>query len=598
MKKIMKIVLLSVAAFALVFVAPIVFPNKENTATVESATAVKISKTTATMYVGGKALTLQITGTKSTVTWTSSDRSVATVSNKGMVAAKKIGKTTITASVDGKKYECKVTVLAALPTTVKLDPSDASTFNNGKFQGWGTSFAWWANRIGYSDVMSEKAASLFYDSKNGLGLNIIRYNIGGGDNPLHNHITRTDSEVPGYLYWNDTTKKYEYDWDADYNQRNALLKAIAVSDEDLIIEAFSNSPPYFMTNSGCSSGAEVGLDNNLREDSFDDFSEYLATVVLHYKNDLGISFQSISAMNESTSGWDAYSPKQEGCHYDSGETQSNMLVELSKALSAKGLADVIISGTDETNVDTQRSSYSALSEKAKEVVGRIDTHTYTATDMARTKLNDLAEENKVNLWMSEVDGGSTIGTNSGEMGAGLWLGQQIISDMNGLKPSAWIMWQAIGNFFSTEGYNGNKDAAQMVDKNKGFWGVAVADIDNNDILLTQKYYAFGQFTRYIRPGYTIISTNNSKSLAAYDKKSKTLVVVAINTKAAAEKYNFDLSMFKSFGSKVQVVRTSGTLEDGENWAELKAFSTTKSGFSTEVKGFSITTFILKDVVYK
>lgn len=56
-----------------------------------------------------------------------------------------------------------------------------SPFNGGKFEGWGTSFCWWPNRIGYLDELSEQAAKLFFDPKEGLGLNIIRYNIGGGE---------------------------------------------------------------------------------------------------------------------------------------------------------------------------------------------------------------------------------------------------------------------------------------------------------------------------------------------------------------------------------------------------------------------------------
>ena len=79
-----------------------------------------------------------------------------------------------------------------------LSLKKCSPFNGGKFEGWGTSFCWWPNRIGYLDELSEQAAKLFFDPKEGLGLNIIRYNIGGGDDPTHHHITRTDSMVPGY----------------------------------------------------------------------------------------------------------------------------------------------------------------------------------------------------------------------------------------------------------------------------------------------------------------------------------------------------------------------------------------------------------------
>ncbi|WFR56370.1 hypothetical protein QA584_22570 [Anaerocolumna sp. AGMB13025] len=71
--------------------------------------AVKISKTSLTLTVGNKA-TLKITGTTKEVKWSTSKKSVATVS-KGKVIAKKAGSTTITGIVEGKKYTCKVKVV-------------------------------------------------------------------------------------------------------------------------------------------------------------------------------------------------------------------------------------------------------------------------------------------------------------------------------------------------------------------------------------------------------------------------------------------------------------------------------------------------------
>ena len=44
-------------------------------------------------------------------------------------------------------------------------------------------------------------------------------------------------------------------------------------------------------------------------------------------------------------------------------------------MQAKGMGNVIIAGTDETNIDTQISSYKALSGEARAALGRIDTHT-------------------------------------------------------------------------------------------------------------------------------------------------------------------------------------------------------------------------------
>jgi chitinase len=59
----------------------------------------------------GKKSTIAISGPYKTVTWSSSDKSVATVSSKGVVTAKQTGATTITAIVDGKELTSKVTVV-------------------------------------------------------------------------------------------------------------------------------------------------------------------------------------------------------------------------------------------------------------------------------------------------------------------------------------------------------------------------------------------------------------------------------------------------------------------------------------------------------
>lgn len=92
--------------------------------TVEAATKVKISKTKVTLKKGQKT-TLKISGTTKKVTWSSSNKKVATVSTKGKITAKTAGTAVITATVSGKKYTCKVTVKKTSNTVVKV-PSCAA----------------------------------------------------------------------------------------------------------------------------------------------------------------------------------------------------------------------------------------------------------------------------------------------------------------------------------------------------------------------------------------------------------------------------------------------------------------------------------------
>ena len=184
--------------------------------------------------------------------------------------------------------------------------------------------------------------------------------------------------MPGYTVYKNGS--VAYDFNADSAQRNVLMKSIDACKDNLIVEMFSNSPPYYMTNSGCSSGNTDGGKNNLKDDRYDDFAEYFATVCEYYHKNLGVDIQSVTPMNEPyTNFWYAGSPKQEGCHFDIGNSQSKILVELNKAMQKHGLGDVIISSSDETSIDTAINAYNALSDEAKKIITRIDTHTYSGS---------------------------------------------------------------------------------------------------------------------------------------------------------------------------------------------------------------------------
>ena len=119
MKKFVKVLVL---VLCLNMFAPSISPNI-GVETVEAATKLKLNYTKKTIYVGD-TFTLKVTGTKSKIKWSSSNKKVATVNSKGKV--KGIGKGTakITATVGGKKYTCKVTVKSIDSKSIKLDKTE------------------------------------------------------------------------------------------------------------------------------------------------------------------------------------------------------------------------------------------------------------------------------------------------------------------------------------------------------------------------------------------------------------------------------------------------------------------------------------------
>ena len=77
-----------------------------------SKQTIALNKTKASVY-NGKKLKLKVSGTKQTVKWSTSDKTIATVKN-GVVTPKKVGKVTIKAQVGKKTLKCKVTVKSPL----------------------------------------------------------------------------------------------------------------------------------------------------------------------------------------------------------------------------------------------------------------------------------------------------------------------------------------------------------------------------------------------------------------------------------------------------------------------------------------------------
>lgn len=89
---------------------------------------IKLNKTSITLQKG-KTYTLKLKGTKKKAKWTSSKKTIATVTKKGKVTAKKSGTAVITAKIGKKKYKCKVKVWQKT-TTKKPTPNPVGTRTN------------------------------------------------------------------------------------------------------------------------------------------------------------------------------------------------------------------------------------------------------------------------------------------------------------------------------------------------------------------------------------------------------------------------------------------------------------------------------------
>ena len=405
-------------------------------------------------------------------------------------------------------------------TKVVVDPGKKYQL----FEGWGTSLCWWAELVGaWNEANRDQFLGALADPDTGLGYNIFRYNIGGGDQPGHDHLTKGDGggKVPGYK----PTEKGEFDWTADPAQRGVALRLNKVV-KDPIFEAFSNSPPWWMTKSGCVSGSNDGSDN-LKEDYFDDFADYLSEVALHFKTEWGLTFRTVEPFNEPSAGWWKSNGGQEGCGFKNN--QSKMIVELGKALKKKGLFPATsVSAADETSIKQAHDQLGNYTSEALSYLGQVNTHSYSDGSYRKQLYNRAFGLNK-RLWQSETGPLSK----SGDEHIALWMANVIIQDLRDMKAEAWVDWQIA-------------DPAEN-------WRSIKADHKKQTFSYMPRYYMHAAFSRYIRPGSRIIDSDNGNTVAAL-RPDGALVIVVRNSGSSDVKYNFDLTKFDKIGASAKVVR--------------------------------------------
>lgn len=450
----------------------------------------------------------------------------------------------------------------AADVTAIVDPS----VQYQAWQGWGTSLAWWAKVVGgYPEPIRSEYIEKAFDPVKGLGLNIVRYNIGGGENPLHL------SPNPQFLGFRNAVPGFEpspgvWDWTADANQRWVLQAAIKKGVNQ--IEAFSNSPPWWMTVSGSVTGGQGGTDN-LRPDQDAAFADYLTEVTKHFRDAWGITFRDLEPLNEPSGGWrfGGSGSAQEGCHVD--RPHQNLVVKATAAaLARKGLSTrgkTTATASDEPSIGDGDKTFGFYDADALRGLSKINVHSYGGGD--RTQLSNFAVSHGKDLWLSEDGDGDA---------SGLSMARNITDDLNGLHPSAWVTWQVV-------------DSA-------GGWGfLRNPQLDETTTVYTvnKKYYVMAQYSRFLRPGCRMIAIADPNSVAAWDARSGTVAVVTRNGNDSEMRVTYDLSRFTRLGASAAAYRTSPT----EDLAKLPPVLLTGKRLAATVPAKSVTTYVFTGAAY-
>jgi hypothetical protein len=456
------------------------------------------------------------------------------------------------------------------PLTAQTVPVDAA-MSNQTLEGWGTSLAWFANSVGgwTNTTNQNNLMQSLFSPTSGLGLNYLRYNIGGGDDPLcgtgsphYACISPTYHATPGY-----EPSGGSYNWSQDANQRWVAQNAQTIGAN--LFEAVSYSPPYWMTNSGTSEGGVSGAVNIAPAyygSGSGTFADYLTTVAQHFNSSWGITFHHLEPLNESgQSYWTAGDTKQEGSGGLTVANQESVIQGTATSLTSKGLVTQV-AAMDEyqegyLNATTKTTAYEFHNYDATTMnaMSALNTHGY-ASALGSVAIATAAQHFGKPVTVSEWGSGDTTGKD---------LSSQIMADIYLMRPVAWVIWQPDWPGLMTINYTGQS------------------------YTLNEAYYVYEQFTKFIRPGFQFLAIGDANSLAAYNAQTKTLVIVTNNWTTSSRAVTYQLKNFTSTGSSASIYRTSST----EQFASVGTTSITSGSFSYAANANSVTTYVIANASY-
>lgn len=259
---------------------------------------------------------------------------------------------------------------------MKINLSSAKKIKTIK--GFGGSAAWWSPQIA-DEKTADEVVSLLYGN-DGLGLNIYRYNVGGGYEKDNLRMDNPWRPVESFM-----NRDGSYNWDADKNAVNIMKKSVATGNVDTLI-FFVNSPHFTHTISGQTSGGFTEHFSNLAKDKYEAFAVYLIDIAEHFIDE-GLPVKYISPINEPQWKWGGESVWQEGCHYEPDEVCACFLA-FAKELE-KRKSPLRLYGMESGNISDQTKEYYKLLEAEPLIMKYLDVfayHSYGSDDNVQNKI--------------------------------------------------------------------------------------------------------------------------------------------------------------------------------------------------------------------
>ena len=373
-------------------------------------------------------------------------------------------------------------------------------FNNAKkmqqLKGFGTSSCWWSQYC--SGGAAKEIAELLY-GKDGLGLNIYRYNVGGGVDEGNCRLTNPWRKTESLYEFDRETEEGRYNFENDKTARDFMKLCLEKGTIDTVI-LFCNSPHWAHTSTGQASGSLLYHTCNIPKMNYKKFVSYLLDVTEFMISD-GIPVKYISPINEPQWKWGGSHVWQEGCHYETEEMVEVYHLFAEEIIKRK--LPVKLYGPESGELGGKTAEYLEAFKKDETIMSVLPVfavHSYHSDSKPEDRVKfkeELVNKNPsirfdMSEWCELPNKSHTKNFKAALITARV-IGQDLI--LGGFE--SWTAWIAVNQISIKE------DGFDYGD------GMIAASNDFSEWYLAKRYYGMAHFSKFIPKGSVCLDTGNA-----------------------------------------------------------------------------------------
>lgn len=401
---------------------------------------------------------------------------------------------------------------------MKIDLKTAKEMQTVK--GFGTSSCWWSQNC--KNTAAKEISELLYGNS-GLGLNIYRYNVGGGTDETNCRVANPWRRTESMYCFDREKEEGYYDFGRDKTAVDFMKLCLSKGNIDTLI-LFANSPHWSVTSTGQASGSLLYHTCNIPQMNYKKFAEIFLNITEHFLSE-GLPVKYISPINEPQWKWGGSYVWQEGCHYETEE-----LIEVyhifAEEIIKRGLP-VKLYGPESGEIlgKTEEYLYTMLADDV--IMSVTDTfayHSYHSDNSPETRVkfkNEIVSKHpELRFDMSEwceLPNKSHTKDFKGALITARIIGQDLV--FGGAE--SWTAWVAVNQ---TEIHEDGFDYADSF---------LSANDDFSKWYIAERFYAMAHFAKFIPVGSVCLDTGffpdesndfNVFSFRTPDRKTVTVIV--------------------------------------------------------------------------